>query len=403
MQNWLTNATKTRIIRDLRKMLFDHPRYREDHLNVQNKFSFEERPQRGIIVNGASADRVRLSADNYIGRLSSFVMQTTIGTFPGTSVEWVKENNSYLEQFSPTRSVFPTPPGVYILHIVSLPIEERNLPGEFTLDPYLTVSDEPVITFGTNADQTGQLSNANIYPNSVRLWLDGKRPILEGVDFLIDYGTGEITFLKSTPVGSTIFADYRYKIETQGPFYFKRESSNEDAIPGALIAFGDRIWKDDQLAIVVTSDRTETAEVYGGKFEVNFELIVFSRDSEDREKFSDYIVAKTLESQNRLGFEGIELLDISPSGESEEIYNETLDDYFYDSTLALSYRVDWQIFVPLPIEIFRVETTSKVEEEKTGFLDGTNTSDLINVESDLSKIAGLKTVIGRDIGYERLR
>ena len=403
MQNWLTNATKTRIIRELRKMLFDHPRYRDDHLNVQNKFSFEERPQRGIIVNGASADRVRLSADNYVGRLSSFVMQTTIGTFPGTSLEWVKENKSYLEHFSPTRSVFPTPPGVYILRIVSLPQEERNLPGEYTLDPYLTVSDESVITFGSNSDLTGQLSNVNIYPNSVRLWLDGRRPILEHVDFDVDYATGEITFLKPTPAGSTIFADYRYKIETQGPFQYKRESSDEEAIPGAILAFGDRIWQDDQLAVVVTPDRTETAEVYGGKFEINLELIVFSRDAEDREKLSDYIVAKTLESQNRLGFEGIELLDVSPSGESEEIYNETLDDYFYDSTVSLSYRVDWQIFVPMPIEIFRVETTSKAAEEQTGYLDGTYSTDLISIESDPSRVAGLKTVIGRDIGYERLR
>lgn len=384
-------------------MLFDHPRYRDDHLNVQNKFSFEERPQRGIIVNGASADRVRLSADNYVGRLSSFVMQTTIGTFPGTSLEWVKENKSYLEHFSPTRSVFPTPPGVYILRIVSLPQEERNLPGEYTLDPYLTVSDESVITFGSNSDLTGQLSNVNIYPNSVRLWLDGRRPILEHVDFDVDYATGEITFLKPTPAGSTIFADYRYKIETQGPFQYKRESSDEEAIPGAILAFGDRIWQDDQLAVVVTPDRTETAEVYGGKFEINLELIVFSRDAEDREKLSDYIVAKTLESQNRLGFEGIELLDVSPSGESEEIYNETLDDYFYDSTVSLSYRVDWQIFVPMPIEIFRVETTSKAAEEQTGYLDGTYSTDLISIESDPSRVAGLKTVIGRDIGYERLR
>lgn len=403
MQNLLINATKTRIIRELRQFLFDHPRYRDDHLNVQNKFSFEERPQRGIIVDGASADRVRLSADNYMGRLSSFVMQTTVGTFPGTSLEWVKENPLYLEQFSPNRSIFPSPPGVYIFHITCLPIEERNIPGQYTVDPYLTVNDEPLITFGSNHDQTAQLSHTDVYPNSLRLWLDGKRPILENTDYLINYETGEIAFLKPTPSGSTIFADYRYKLETQGPFRFEREASDEETIPGAILAFGDRIWKDDQFAVVVTPDRTETAEVYGGKFEINFNLIVMSRDAEDREKLSDYVIFKILESQNRLGFEGIELLDVSPNGENEEVYNESDDSYYYESSVALSYRVDWSLYVPLPVEVFRIETTSKRSEKETGYLDGTYISDTIIAESDLSKIAGIKTVIGRDVGYERMK
>ena len=403
MQNWLTNATKTRIIREIRKYLFDHPRYREDEKNVQNKFSFNERPQRGVVINGASADRVRLSADNYLGRLSSFLMQTTVGTYPGTSIEWVKENQKLLEKYSSDRSVFPSPPGVYVLRIQSLPVEEQNLPGYFVVDPYMTVQDESVITFGTSHDMTGQLSHQNIYPNSARLWLDGRRPLLVGVDYKIDDATGEITFLKATPIGSTIFADYRYQVETQGPFQYRREASEEEVIPGSIIAFGDRVWKDDQIAIVVTPDRAETAEIYGGKFEVNFELLVFSRDAEDREKMSDYIVSKILESQNRLGFEGIELLDVTPNGESEEIYNESQDTYYYDAAIALSYRVDWQLFVPLPIQIFRVETTSQSEEQEHGYMDGSYSADLIEVEAALSRMAGTRTVVGRDVGFERIR
>jgi hypothetical protein len=403
MQNWLTNATKTRVLREIRKYLYNHPRYRADHLNVQNHYSFEERPQRGVVITGASADRVRLSADNYLGRLTSFLMQTTMGTNPGTSIEWVKENQKLLEQYAPNRSIFPSPPGVYVIKILSLPIEERNLPGLFTIDPYLTVQDEPVITFGTDHDMTGQLSHQDIYPNSARLWLNGKRPLLVNVDYTLDYTTGELVFLKPTPIGSTIFADYRYQIATQGPFQYKREASEEEAIPGAIIAFGDRLWVGDEIAIVATSDRSETAEIYGGKFEVNFDLNVFSRDAEDREKLSDYVVSQILESQNRLGFEGIELIDVTPNGESQEIYNESQDVYYYDATVSLSYRVDWQLYVPLPIEIFRVETTSKAQEEETGYLDGTYTSDLIDIEAHLIKMAGVRTVVGRDVGYERVR
>ena len=92
MKNFLTNPTKKRVIREIKRILYDHPRYRADSENVQNKFSFDERPQRGVIVNGTSADRVRLSADNYVGRLSSYVMLTNVENFPGTSLEWVREN-----------------------------------------------------------------------------------------------------------------------------------------------------------------------------------------------------------------------------------------------------------------------------------------------------------------------
>ena len=78
MINWMTNATKKRIIREIRQILYDHPRYRADYQNVQNKYSFSERPQRGVIINSTSGDRVRLSADNYMGCLSSFCMLTWI-------------------------------------------------------------------------------------------------------------------------------------------------------------------------------------------------------------------------------------------------------------------------------------------------------------------------------------
>ncbi len=402
MQNWLTNATKKRVIREIRKILYDHPRYRADSENVQNKFGFEERPQRGVIVSGTSADRVRLSADNYVGRVSSFVMQAPVKNFPGTTVEWVRENTVLMEEFSRKRDVFPSPPGVYILEVQSLPGEARSIPGQFTILPILTVPDEPLVVFSTAADGEAQLTHENVYPGSVRLWLEGRRPLLIGVDFSVNYGTGIVTFLKPTPVGLTVFADYRYQLEEQGPFPFEREAADLIAIPGAIIAFGDRAQECDQLAIVVSDGRSEAAEVYGGKFEVNFDLIVFSRDAEDREKMSDFIVTSVLERQNRLGFEGLELLDVSPGGESEEVYAAEIDDYYYDGAIVLGIRVDWEVYVPLPVEVFRVEQVSKAEENEKGYLDGTVVRDLLQAEGDPSALAGVSLVLGHDLQYERI-
>ena len=402
MQNWLTNATKKRIIREIRKILYGHPRYRADSNNVQNKYGFDERPQRGVIVSGTSADRVRLSADNYVGRVSSFLMQAPVENFPGTTVEWVRENTALMEEFSRKRDVFPSPPGVYVLEVQSLPDEARRIPGQFTILPILTVPDEPLVVFATEADGEAQLTHEDVYPGSVRLWLEGRRPLKVGVDYSVDHETGLVTFLKPTPIGMTVFADYRYQVERQGPFPFQREAADLTAIPGAVIAFGDRAQECDKLAIVVSEGRSESAEVYGGKFEVHFDLTAFSRDAEDREKMSDFIVASVLERQNQLGFEGLELLDVSPGGESEEIYVPEIDDYYYDGAIALGIRVDWEVYVPLPIEVFRVEQTSEAEEDEKGYLDGTITRDLLRATGDPSELAGVALVLGHDLQYERI-
>jgi hypothetical protein len=396
----LTSATKKRVIREIKKILYDHPRYRGDSENVQNKFSFAERPNRGVIVNGTSADRVRLSADNYIGRHSSFVMLAPVENYPGTSLEWVIENVNELAKISKKRDVFPSAPGVYRMKITDIPDEAHNTPGHFVVDPLITVHNEPLIVFQSSADSDAQLSHDNVYPKSLRLWIDNRIALILNVDYSIDYESGHITFLKPTVSGDVVTADYRYAMPTLGPFPFYREQPNIDAIPGAVLAFGDRVQQFDQMDIVVTDERVYTMNVYGGKFEVNFELIAFTKDSDDREKMSDYVIVKVLEIQNALGFEGIEILDISPGGESEEVYNAETDDYFYDSTISLSLRVDWETYVPLPVVINRSEFTSAQAEQTYGHMSSSYPLDLINLGNPAST-AGVPVMIGKDITYER--
>lgn len=395
MKNFLTSATKKRVIYELREILSKHPKFAEDAQNVQNKFSFDERPQRGIIVTGTSADRVRLSADNYVGRLSSFLMITEKKNFPGTSIEWVRENYPLLEEYSRDRTVFPSPPGIYQVKITSLPDESAQVPGTFTISPVLSVDAEPLIFFSNSADTHAQLSRTDIYPKAVRLWLNGKRALLPDVDFSCNYETGEITFLKETPSGDFVTADYKYKIPDLGPFNFNVDSTNETAIPGAILAFGDRAQLGDQMDIRVSDAREDSCEVYGGKFETSFELTCFCRDAEERERMSDFVVAKVLEAQNRLGFEGIELVDISPGGENEDVYDENLDDYYYESSISLTLRVDWESYFSLPVDLWRFEFTSAASEQETGYLDGTSVLDLIRI--------GGEFLGGRRMTYESIR
>jgi hypothetical protein len=404
-KNLLTFATKERVIHELKQILYEHPRYRDDSENVQNQYSFEQRPQRGIIVNNTSADRVRLAADNYMGRLSSFVMLAPVKNCPGTSLEWVRENFTVLEGVSPDRSIFPTPPGVYIITILDVPNDAKNIPGHFIVDPIITELNEPLIIFNDYNDTVAQLSHQNVYPGSLRLSLNNRVVLVPNVDYSINYDVGDgiavVTFLQPTPTGDAVYANYRYQIPRQGPFEFYREWTDVRSIPGAVLAFGDRVQQNDEMAVVVTGTRSEVAEVYGGKFEITFSLIVFARDSIDREKMSDYIVEKFLERQNTLGFEGIELLDITPGGESQEVYNAEEDTYYYESAVTLGLRVDWETWVPLPIVINRVALTSESQFQTVGFLSENITYDLLQVAPQYG-IQGLNVRVGKTLTYERL-
>lgn len=401
MYNYLTSATKKRVIKELKKILADHPKYAPDQNNVQAKYGFSERPSRGIIVNNASADRVRLSADNFIGHLHSFVMSTPFRNSPSTTLEWVTENQGLLEKYSAKRDIFPTAPGVYLLTVTRIPDEAREIPGQFTIDPILTVLTEPVIRFTNTNDQDAQLSRQNIYPNSVNLWLGGRSKLIRDVDYHLDEAEGFITFLKPCPTGVTVYADYRYQLPQAGPYPFFREQSDVTTLPGAVLAFGDRPQMGDQTALVVTDERTETAEIFGGKFEINFDLVIFAKDSEDREHMSDYVIGKFLALQNVLGFEGLELLDINPGGENEEVFNPETDEYYYESSVSLSIRVDWETWIPKPIVLDRAEFVSEEVEKTHGYLDGSVPDDLLRVVNN----AGLTTIpisIAHVLTYERI-
>lgn len=402
MKSWLTNATKRRLIGELRSILYEHPKYRGDSNNVVNKFSFKERPQRGIIISGTSGDRVGLSANDYIGRLTSFVMLTPYQDFPGTTIEWVRENFPLLEQYSKRRDIFPSPPGAYLIEIQSLPDLANNTPGKFTVKPYLTVNGEPLLILTDPAGNEAQITNTPLYEGALRLWLNGRRPLLQDVDYSIDWKDGAITFLKDLPSNAVIEADYRYSTPERGPFSFDLERANLDAIPGAVIAFGDRAQDCDKMVVVVTDSRAEVAEVFGGKFEIHFDLTVFSRDAEDREKLSDYVIHRVLDKKLAWGYEGLELLDISPGGESEEIYNAEIDDYYYDSAVSLTIRVDWESYVSLPVQNFRIEQTSAAEEQAKGYADGSFVLDLLRM-GDLTDMAGVSTTIGRKITFPRIK
>jgi hypothetical protein len=331
-------------------------------------------------------------------------MLTWIKNKPGTTLEWVRENFNILEETSPDRNVFPSAPGVYFVDIKKLPDDARNVPGEFTVEPILTVKGEPLILFSSSGDFEAQIPRENLYPGSVRLWLDNRKQLIRYTDYDIDEASGAVTFLQATPTGSNVHADYRYTTGVQGPFFFHRDESNVDAIPGAVLAFGDRCQEGDSQAIVITDERTPVAQIYGGKYEISFDLIAFVRnDAKDRDKLSDYLIHSILDIQGNLVNEGLELISISPSGENAEIYNQESDEYYYESNISFSLRVDWETWIPLPIVISRAELTSRDAEQEFGWLSGDAPEDLLQATSSLVGMDVLPVKTGKSLTFERIR
>ena len=111
----LTESIKRRIILELRKFWQHHPKYPELVNNIQGKYSFEERPQYGIIVKISGGSRVDMSADNYRGVVKSYVYLTKVNNKPGFSLEWVREDSRAIQD---NGGVFPSQAGVYYIDLI---------------------------------------------------------------------------------------------------------------------------------------------------------------------------------------------------------------------------------------------------------------------------------------------
>lgn len=338
MRRWL--------IEEVKDVFSKHPLYRKVVPYVQNKFSFEERPQYGVVVKSPSANKVALAADNFLGEISSHVMLAYLQkqSFP---LEWVREDAKWVAINGMT-----TVPGVYYIEVLSVPTTQDDV-GTFVVDPLITVTDKPLMFY-----TGGPVNRIKVDPvpfrGTFRLYLNGKLPLREGTHYNIDYTTGVLTLLQQFGTGSKLSADYRYPGASVGPITFSWNTADSTTLPGVILAFGRRAEVGGKAAVVVTKDRTQTAEAYGGKFETNFDLDILSQDHTQMEEMADFLVASLLDRREAWEFEGIELVDISLGGESEELTDNVGNKFTYVSSVSVQLRGDWEIHRPIPLVITSV-------------------------------------------------
>lgn len=353
----LIHALKRRLILELQDSFSFHPVYRKIVPYIQNRFSFKERPQYGIVIKGSSANKVALSGDNYMGVIESHVMLAYVGqaVYP---IEWVRED---LVAVRKNGNRMPSLPGVYYIEILTAP----TLPGEvgtFAMDPLYTVTDEPVLMFLSGVERVAQLQQIPVQ-HTVRLWENRSYLLIEGTDYTVNYETGEITLIAAFGKGSVLSADYRYAGTSVGPIEFAWNSADMTTLPGVVLAFGKRSEAGQKVAVVIYGDRVDAAKAFGGKFEVSFDLDVIARDSIQMEEIADLVFMYLwAQKKGALEFEGIEILDVSIGGEAEEIADETGDNYFYQASASVSMRADWELHVPMPLTISKVTPVTRQGE-----------------------------------------
>lgn len=393
----LVSALKRRLVVELQDAFSRHPVYSKIVPYIQSKYVFDERPQFGIVVKGSSANKVQLSGDNFIGMVHSHVMLAYLDK-PAYTLEWVREDLAAVE----AAGGMPTAPGVYYFECLSVPTN-ANETGSFAVDPLLTVNDEPVLRFVSGIERQAQLQNIPVQ-GTLRLWENRNHLLKEGQDFTVDYATGEIQFKTRMYPNSTVVADYFYAAPSIGPVEFKWNSADFTTLPGVVLAFGKRAQVGDKLAVRVYGERVDTAKAYGGKFEVSFDLDVISQDPIQMEEIADFAVMSLWgDRKDRLEYEGIEILEASMGGEAEEQYDETGDLFFYNASLTVQLRADWEAHIPMPLTIAKAAISSETAEASVDEERRTAMGSNLKMLSNGSLFVSTSPILaGRNDAYERI-
>jgi hypothetical protein len=355
---WLVNSTKKRLIKELKGVFTDHPYYSKIVPFIQDKFSFSERPQYGIILKSSSGNKVNLSPQNFIGTIKSYCTKAYIDGYQGMFLEWLREDTLSLKN---NNGIFPTNPGFYKIEVIS--VNEQKTSGSIIVDSTHSIFDEHILTAITGLENTALLEKEPIL-GTVRLYLGNSLyGLTEGVDFEIS--GKNITFLTPLYPYTDVYADYKVFIGSSGPYQFNSFTSNNEILPGVVLAFGNRILQGDRCVIMVTDTRINAYDEYGGRYDMTFELDTIARDPIQAEQISDFASVSILQLMDTLANEGIVLTD-GPNlgGESEEVYDEEGDEQYYSYSFSLSLQTDWAYYKPLPIMIHKILSEDVLMEMK---------------------------------------
>jgi len=328
----ITNTIKKIFIREIKDLVKDHPEFSD--VLVINKFQDQEREKCNIIVRSASASSQRMSLDNFGLTVQSYTILANLKGHRGDMIEWIRDDLNNIQNL--------VPPGFYIIKMNSI--------TEFMIEQFLTINQESLSVKGISSggQQIVQLRHQNVNPGS-ELIVDGYgRRFVRDLHYTINYSSSEVVFLIDFDKYYEIKASYQYIQQELGPFEVKPYTMNNTALPGVVLAFGDRLREGDIQVVVVSEKREDSARATTGRWNMSIDITVMAQDSDTSERLIDFVGANIWAvKQIPLADRGITIQDISLSGESEEPELDTPDEWNFSNTLSLTVLVDWELHVPM--------------------------------------------------------
>lgn len=348
-------------IEEVRKYWSYDPRFNETLVeNIQDSYSYESRPALGIIIKPGGSSQQKLTWDNFKNTVMSYCHLVEFPTKPALIVEWVREDALAIQR---NAGVFPSIPGVYYFDVV----KDQTGKGDFAfyIDPLYDVQREIHKPSGLSFNLINvPIERHNIDRTPVRLYEMPNRYLLNpNSDYTVvrdaqNKPTGEITLPRALSPSRWLVAQYRYEGDTIGPISAKYNHSNSTAIPGVVLAFGDTLKEPtddnsevlDSFGIVVGDYRSPSYLEYGGRWSINLDLEIFSRDLTTTRHIADKtLMYVTSILRSYFSTQGYEIMDVSLGAESEEIYNDTEDSYFYTTPISVTVETEWSVFVPITV------------------------------------------------------
>lgn len=322
---------KKRFVEIFNEILSKHPIFNKTI--VSTKFPVKERPKFALIIRSFSGSSQEMSMDNFECVRYGYACLANMVNAPANSIEWVKDDTFNIKNMSPH--------GYYIVRM----IEE----DQFVVDPYLWVDDEILKVEFIGPEGPGAWCNQKpVNPGSETIFTTYGEILKRNIDYTIDYNLGKVLFKTDPNEFGILTIDYQTLGTQKGPFKIGRFETNNNAIPGVILAFGDRIQKGDEQVVVISHSPEEVANCYTGRWNSSMEIICVGQDPDQQERLLDFVISTLwADWQDPLVNEGIEIQTYTMSGESEDLEMEIPEEYNFTGGISLEITTDWHMETPL--------------------------------------------------------
>ena len=360
----ITNSIKKRLVLVFEDILKDHPIFREN-VEVFTRFPEEERPKQAILVRSVSGGNQKLGLGNFAGMHKGICFLANFEGSNAASIEWVKEDTKNLEKIGA--------PGFYIIKITQGSSEDNEF--KFNVTPYYQIDDEILEIVSIRGSEGALLKNRPINPGSEAIFSHDGTTLRKEFDYNIDNEKGEIIFIN--PVAhefDELLIDYQIIGDESAEYDISMYEFNNIAIPGVLIAFGDRIKAGDEQVVIVEKQFREVARVMSGRWMLNADIFVIAQDADTQERLADYVITKLwADWEDNLIDDGVYIHDFSLGGETEDLEVEIAEEYNFTSNFGITIDVDWEVHHPVIKEVRSINLYYGEDSFKAG---------LTNAETD---------------------